>query len=405
MWDSLWLGQVAAMTAGGGAYGAIRDGAVAIKAGRIAWVGPQSALQEPPEKLATDVFHMREHWITPGLVDCHTHLVFAGDRASEFEMRLHGAAYEDIARAGGGIAATVAATRAASLADLAAAAAWRLKRLMSDGVTTVEIKSGYGLELETEKRMLAAARGLAGDVRVRTTFLALHALPKEYTEERAAYVDLVCEQMLPALVDAGLVDAVDAFCEGIGFTAAETERLFAAAAHKGLKIKLHAEQLSDSGGARLAARYQALSADHLEHVSDQGIAAMAKAGVVAVLLPGAFYFLRETKKPPVAKLRAAGVKLALATDCNPGTSPLMSPLLAMNMACTLFDLTPEEALAGFTREGARALGLLADIGTLEVGKAADLAVWRVNHPAELSYWLGASLLRARVFAGRALSGA
>jgi imidazolonepropionase len=405
MWDSLWLGHVATMTAGGGPYGAIRDGALAIKAGRIAWLGAQSALQDQPEKLATDVFHMREHWITPGLVDCHTHLVFAGDRAGEFEMRLNGAAYEDIARAGGGIAATVAATRAASLADLGAASAGRLKRLMAEGVTTVEIKSGYGLELETEKRMLAAARGLAGDVRVRTTFLALHALPQDYKDNRAAYVDLVCEEMLPALADAGLVDAVDAFCEGIGFSAVETEQLFAAAANKGLRIKLHAEQLSDTGGAQLAARYQALSADHLEYVSEQGIAAMAEAGAVAVLLPGAFYFLRETKKPPVEKLRAAGVKLALATDCNPGTSPLLSPLLAMNMGCTLFGLTPEEALAGFTREGARALGLLGDIGTLEVGKAADLAVWRVKHPAELSYWLGASLLRARVFAGRAFNDA
>jgi len=403
MWDTIWLeAHLATMAPNVGQwapYGAIRDGAIAAKDGRIAWVGARADLPGAPESLARDVRACDGAWITPGLVDCHTHLVFAGDRAREFELRLEGASYEEIARAGGGIASTVAATRAASVDDLVAAATPRLAALLRGGVTTVEIKSGYGLDLETELRMLTAAARLGERVRVQRTFLGLHALPPEFAGDRAAYVQLVADMMIPAVAAAGAADAVDAFCEGIGFTAEETDIVFAAARAHGLDVKLHAEQLSDLGGAALAARHKALSADHLEWLSDEGIAAMSAAGTVAVLLPGAFYALRETKLPPIDKLRAAGVPLALATDCNPGTSPLVSPLLAMNMACTLFRLTPEEALAGMTREGARALGLQDEIGTLEAGKAADLAIWRIAEPAELCYWIGADLLRERVFAG------
>lgn len=408
MWDSLWLHGHLATMAGTAPYGAIRDGALGVKDGRITFVGAVADLPGEPAALAKELFFVDGEWITPGLVDCHTHLVFAGNRAREFEMRLKGASYEEIARAGGGIVSTVKATRSASVEDLAEEAGRRLKALMREGVTSVEIKSGYGLDLETERRMLQAARRLGEDnaVRVRTTFLGLHALPPEYAEDRSGYVSLVCEEMMPALAREGLIDAVDAFCETIGFSAAETERAFAAARALGLPVKLHAEQLSDQGGAQLAAGFGALSADHLEHLSDEGVAAMAASGSVAVLLPGAFYALRETKLPPVEKLRAAGVKMALATDCNPGTSPLVSPLLTMNMACTLFRLTPEEALAGFTREGAQALGLGGEIGTLEVGKAADFAVWGIAEPAELAYWIGANPLEERAFAGRtALMGA
>lgn len=411
MWDTLWLNaNVATMVAGRAPYGAIRNGALSVKDGRIAWVGPREELPGDPKALAADIRYADAEWITPGLIDCHTHLVFAGNRAREFELRLNGASYEDIARAGGGILSTVKATRGASVEALVDASAPRLKALMRQGVTTVEIKSGYGLDLETERRMLRAARALEkvsrldelGEhgVRVRTTFLGLHALPPDYKDRREDYVALVCEEMLPALAQEGLVDAVDAFCETIGFTPAETERYFESAQALGLPIKLHAEQLSDQGGAALAARYKALSADHLEHLNEAGIAAMSQAGTIAVLLPGAFYALRETKPPPVEELRAAGVPIAVATDCNPGTSPLASPLLAMNLACTLFRLTPEEALAGMTRNAAVALGLGHEIGTLEPGKAADLAFWRIDEPAELAYWMGADLLEDRAFAGR-----
>jgi imidazolonepropionase len=399
MFDTLWTDcNLATMREGGEAYGAIPRGAIGVKDGRIAWVG--YAADAPSE--ARDVRRCGGAWITPGLVECHTHLVFGGDRAREFEMRLQGATYEEIARAGGGIVSTVAATRAASKQELIESAARRLAGLTREGVTTIEIKSGYGLDLETELKMLEAAGELAslGNVRVKRTFLGLHALPPEFREDRAAYVQLVADVMIPAIAASGAADAVDAFCEGIGFTADEVDYVFAAARENGLEVKLHAEQLSNLHGAALAARYKALSADHLEYLDDSGIAEMARAGTVAVLLPGAFYFLRETQLPPIAALRAASVKMAVAGDCNPGTSPMTSPLLALNMACTLFRLTPEEALAGMTREGARALGLLDDVGTLEVGKAADLAVWDVKTPPELCYWLGAPLLRERVFAGR-----
>ncbi len=404
MWDTLWVdANLATMVSGAKPYGAIPRGAIAAKDGRIVWVGFAADLPGRPERLARDVRACDNAWITPGLVDCHTHLVFGGDRAREFELRLQGASYEEIARAGGGIASTVAATRAATKAELIASASKRLDGLMREGVTTVEVKSGYGLDLETELKMLKAAGALAegsARARIKRTFLGLHALPPEFKEDRAAYVQLVADVMIPAIASERLADAVDAFCENIGFTADEVGTVLTAARASGLDVKLHAEQLSNQHGAALAARHGALSADHLEYLDDTGIAAMAAAGAVAVLLPGAFYFLRETQTPPVEKLRAAGVKMAVATDCNPGTSPLASPLMAMNMACTLFRLTPEEALAGMTREGARALGLADEIGTLEVGKAADLAVWDVRSLAELFYWLGVPLLRARVFAGR-----
>jgi imidazolonepropionase len=403
MFDTLWIDcNIATMAPGGAGYGAITNGALGVKDGRIAFVGKRVDL---PNEDARETRRCDGAWISPGLVDCHTHLVFGGDRAREFEMRLQGASYEEIARAGGGIVSTVAATRAASLDDLIASGARRLRGLTREGVTTIEIKSGYGLDLETELKQLEAAGALAAreNVRVRRTFLGLHALPPEFRDDRAAYVHLVADVMIPAIAAAGMADAVDAFCENIGFTADEVDYVFSAARAAGLDVKLHAEQLSNQHGGALAARYKALSADHLEHLDEAGIAAMAEAGTVAVLLPGAFYFLRETKLPPIEALRRAGVKMAVASDCNPGTSPMTSPLAVLNMACTLFRLTPEEALAGITREGARALGLADEIGTLEVGKAADLAVWEIGSPAELCYWLGAPLLRERVLAGRVVS--
>ncbi len=341
-------------------------------------------------------------WVTPGLIDCHTHLVFAGNRAPEWEMRAKGATYEEIARAGGGILSTVRGTRAATEDELVAQSLPRAQAMARQGVTTVEIKSGYGLDADSELKMLrAAARvGTQANLTVSPTFLGAHTLPPEYKDNCSAYVDLICNAMIPVIARDRLAEAVDAFCETIAFTCAETERVFASAAANGLRVKLHAEQLSDCGGAALAAKFRALSADHLEHVSADGIAAMAKCRkTVAVLLPTAFYFLRETKKPPIAALRRAGVPLAIATDCNPGTSPVASPLIALNMACTLFDMTPQEALAGMTRNGAKALGR-DDIGTLEVGKSADLAVWRVSDPSELCYWIGADLLLDRYVRGR-----
>lgn len=380
------------------AFGAIEDAAVAIQDGRIVRVGRRVDLAG---NRARRVEPLGGAWVTPGLVDCHTHLVFAGTRAGEFEQRLQGASYEGIARSGGGIASTVAAVRAASGDELVRQSRPRLDALMRGGVTTVEIKSGYGLDWDNERKMLEAAGALGegAPVRIARTFLALHALPAERQEDRADFVREVVDDMIPRVASERLADAVDAFCEGIGFTAAETRALFQAARAQGLGIKLHAEQLSNSGGAALAAEFGALSADHLEHASLQGIKAMARAGTVAVLLPGAFYALRETRRPPVADLRAEGVPIAVATDCNPGTSPLLSPTLAMNMACNLFALTPEEALAGMTCEGARALGLLGEIGTVTAGKAADLLVWRIGRPAELCYWMGHPGPERRIFGG------
>ena len=368
-----------------GPYGAIEAGAVGVRSGRVAYVGP--AASAPP---ARHVEFLGGRWVTPALIDCHTHLVFAGDRAREFEARQNGATYEEIARAGGGILSTVRATREASLEDLVESAIGRLEALRRGGVATVEIKSGYGLTAGDEEKMLIAAgeAARAAKVRVKRTLLALHALPPEYRSDRAAYVRLVCDETIARVASAGLADAVDAFCEGIGFTLEETRAVFDAALKHGLKIKLHAEQLSDMKGARLAAAYGALSADHLEYIDEEGVAALAKAKTVAVLLPGAFYALKETTKPPVALFRKHGVAMALASDLNPGTSPMLSPSLAMSMGATLFGLTPEECLAGMTRNAARALGLDRECGVLKTGLAADIAIWPVDHPAELSYWIG-----------------
>ena len=396
--DRVWSEARLATLAGDAGLGIVEQGVVASRDGRILYAGPAA---DAPDFEADERIRCDGRWITPGLIDCHTHLVHAGDRAHEFELRLAGASYEEIARAGGGIAATMRATRAASQDDLVATAFGRLDPLIAEGVTTVEVKSGYGLALEPELRMLRAARRLGAErpVRVATTFLGAHALPPEYADDADAYVDLVCDTMIPAVAAAGLADAVDAFCEGIGFTAAQTGRVFAAAAAHGLPVKLHAEQLSNLHGAALAARYGALSADHLEYLDDDGIAAMARAGTVATLLPGAFYFVRETRLPPVDALRAAGVPIALATDCNPGTAPLTSLLLTLNMGATLFRLTVDECLAGVTRNAARALGLAHDIGTLEAGKSCDLAIWDIERPAELVYRMGANPLHNRVWKG------
>ena len=378
--------------------GVLEDGVVACKDGRIIFAGSRA---DAPAFDAADVIDCAGRWITPGLIDCHTHLVHAGNRAHEFELRLTGASYAEIARAGGGIVSTMTATRAASEYDLVQAALLRLDALIAEGVTTIEIKSGYGLSLDDELKMLRAARHL-GEVRgvtVKTSLLAAHALPPEYAGDADGYVAHICDAIVPAAAQAGLADAVDGFCETIGFTAAQIERVFQAAKAHGLPVKLHAEQLSNSHGAALAARYSALSADHLEHLDDAGIAAMASAGTVAVLLPGAYYFTRETLAPPIARLRAAGVPMALATDCNPGTSPLTSLLLAMNMGATLFRLTVDECLAGVTREAARALGMRDQVGTLEPGKDCDLAIWDIESPAELVYRIGANPLHQRVWRG------
>ncbi|MES2035458.1 MAG: imidazolonepropionase [Pseudomonadota bacterium] len=386
--------RAATMVAGEAPYGAIEDAVIAVDGGRILWVGPRAEL---PEYAPINTARLGGRWVTPGLIDCHTHLVFGGDRIGEFEARLGGATYEEIALAGGGIRSSVAATRAASESELIRSARRRLETFIAEGVTTIEIKSGYGLDLETELKMLRAARYLDGDVRVVTSFLGLHAVPKD--QDRDAYVAMIVDEALPAAHAAGLVDIVDAYLEAIAFTPAEVSRLFDKAKALGLPVRLHADQLADGGGAALAASHGALSADHLEYTSAEGVAAMARAGTVAVLLPGAFVALAETQRPPVAALRAAGVAMAVASDCNPGTSPMLSLRAAMMLACSQFRLTPEEALAGVTRNAARALGLAADTGTLEAGKLADLAVWDIERPAELSYWLGGALLHKSWRAG------
>ena len=381
-------------------YGLIDDAALVVDGEMLAWVGPRAAL---PAAVLTQCALQHDAGgalVTPGLIDCHTHLVYGGDRAHEFELRLNGARYEDIARAGGGIASTVQATRAASTAELLAQSSVRLQRLLAEGVTTLEIKSGYGLALAHERKTLAVARALGQQnaVDIRTTFLGAHAVPAEFAGRTDDYIDAVL-QMLPVLHAEGLVDAVDAFCERIAFSTEQTGRVFAAARALGLPVKLHAEQLSDSGGAQLAAGYGALSCDHLEWLSSDGAQAMAAAGTVAVLLPGAFYFLRETKLPPVALLRAHQVPMAISTDCNPGSSPCTSLLLMLNMACTLFRLTPEEALAGVTRNAAAALGL-PDRGVLAAGKRADFVLWGVQRPSELSYAFGSNPHLQTVFKGQ-----
>lgn len=396
-WDSLLVNvHLATMQDG---YGEIRDAALAIKGGQIAWFGARNAL--PADATAAHEYDGGGCWVTPGLIDCHSHIVYGGNRSDEFEARLCGASYEEIAKNGGGIASTVRATRMASETELYRQALPRVKALMAEGVTTLEIKSGYGLSLDDEAKMLQVARRIARSLplTVRTTFLGAHALPPEFAGRSDAYIDEVCH-MLPSLLELDLVDAVDVFCERIGFTLAQTERVFQTAQRLGVPVKLHAEQLSDMGGSGLCARFSGLSCDHLEYLSQLDIEAMAANGTVAVLLPGAFYFLRETKLPPIAALRAAGVPLAVATDSNPGTSPLCSILTAMNMACTLFRLTPEEALAGVTREAARALGLQHEIGTLALGKRADLVLWDIARPADLAYSIGLNPCRGVMHDGQ-----
>jgi imidazolonepropionase len=398
MWDRILTNcHVATMLpVRGDPLGIVANASIAIQDGKIVRVGRRTELAG---YRAAEIVPMGGAWVTPGLIDCHTHLVFGGHRAEEHALRRAGATYEEIANAGGGIASTVAMTRAASAGDLLESGRRRLRALMAGGCTTVEIKSGYGLDTRAELRLLNAAKALGSSepVRIVGTLLALHALPPG--KDRAAFVAEAIEQMIPAVANAGLATSVDAFCEGIGFLPHEISALFEAADNHGLRVRLHAEQLSNRGGARLAARFNALSADHLEHIDEDGVAAMADAGTVAVLLPGAFYALQETRKPPVDLLRAYGVPMAVATDCNPGTSPLLSPTLAINMACTLFGLTPEEGLAGMTINAARALGLDHEIGTIAPGKAADLAVWRVESLAELGYWIGLPGPERRIFAG------
>jgi imidazolonepropionase len=398
--DRIWKGaRLATMVEGRPGLGVVEKGMIAARDGRIVYAGPRA---EAPACAARDVIDCEDRWITPGLVDCHTHIVHGGNRAHEFELRLAGASYEEVARAGGGIVSTMQATRASTEDALVATALPRVDALIREGVTTLEVKSGYGLDLPSELKSLRAARRL-GDVRplsVSTTFLGAHALPPEAAGDRDKYISAVCNEMLPAVVAAGLADAVDAFCETIAFTPAQIARVFEAAKAFGLPVKLHAEQLSNQQGAELAARFGALSADHLEHAGDSGVAALAAAGVVAVLLPGAFYFVRETQKPPVELLRKHGVPIAIASDSNPGTSPLTSLLMAMNMGATLFRLTVDECLTGVTREAARALGRLDSVGTLEAGKSCDLALWEIERPAELVYRMGFNPLHMRVWRGR-----
>ncbi|UOA15527.1 MULTISPECIES: imidazolonepropionase [Sulfitobacter] len=397
--DRVLIDLTAATLEGAEPYGLVEDAAIAIAGSKIAWVGPRADLprafrDQPTESLGNRL-------VTPGLIDCHTHIVHGGDRAREFEMRLEGASYEEIARAGGGIVSTVTATRAASEADLLADALRRVDVLIAEGVTGIEIKSGYGLDIDTELRMLRSARavGQQHPIRVRTTFLGAHATPTEYAGRDDAYIDEVCIPALRAAHAEGLVDAVDGFCEGIAFQPAQIARVFDVARELGLPVKLHAEQLSNLGGAKLAASYGALSADHIEYLDADGVKAMAEAGTVAVILPGAFYTLRETQAPPIDLLRKHGVPMALATDINPGSSPLNSLLLTLNMGCTLFRMTPEEALRGATQHAARALGL-DDCAMIRPGLRADLAVWDIKHPAELAYRIGFNPLHSRIFGGQ-----
>lgn len=385
-----------------GRYSAIEDAAIVTNAGLIEWIGPRVELASVGAERTVD---LGGAWVTPGLIDCHTHAVFGGNRSGEFEQRLQGVSYAEIAAQGGGIASTVRATRAASEDELFTSARQRVQALMRDGVTTIEIKSGYGLDLANEHKMLRVARRLADELplAVRATCLAAHALPPEYVGRADDYIAHICDEMLPALAAEGLVDAVDAFCEHLAFSPAQVERLFIKARELGLPVKLHAEQLSSLHGSSLAARYQALSADHLEFMTEEDAIAMAKAGTVAVLLPGAFYFLRETQLPPMDALRRHGVKIALASDLNPGTSPGLSLRLMLNMGCTCFRMTPEEALAGVTVHAATALGLGDSHGSLEVGKVADFVAWQIERPADLAYWLGGDLPKRVVRKGHEIS--
>ena len=400
--DTVWLNaRLATLIEGRPGVGVVESGAVAAREGRIAFVGREDELPAT-WRASARLVDCEGRWITPALIDCHTHLVYGGDRAHEFELRLAGASYEQIAREGGGILSTVRATRAASEGELSQSALRRLDALIAEGVGTVEVKSGYGLDLATERKSLTVARRLAKQrhVAIRATFLGAHALPPEFSDKRDVYVACVADTMIPKLAGEGLIDAVDGFCERIAFTSDEIARVFAAARRAGLPVKLHADQLSNSGGAALAAKFSALSADHLEYADEDGLAAMAKMGVVAVLLPGAYYVLNERQAPPIELMRKHRLRMALATDSNPGTSPMTSLLLALNMAATLFGLTVDECLAGATRNAARALGLAGETGTLEAGKWADLAIWDIDRPAELVYRLGFNPLHQRVWRGQ-----
>jgi len=400
-WQSLWLNvNLATMTKGSESFGEVKNAAIAISDGKIAWLGEQSTLPVYDEKQVT-VIDGKGQWITPGLIDCHTHIVYGGNRANEFEMRLQGKSYEEIANAGGGIVSTVAATRAASHEELINCALPRLNALHLQGVTTIEIKSGYGLDTKNEIKMLEVATELATKlpVSVKRTFLGAHALPVEYKDNADDYIALVCQEMIPEVSTRGLADAVDVFCEGIGFNIEQTEKVFSAAKAHGLAVKVHAEQLSNLGGSSLAAKYQALSSDHIEFLDEKGIKKMAEANVVAVLLPGAFYFLRETQCPPIELLRKYNVPMAIATDSNPGSSPISSIQLMLNMACTLFRLTPAEAFAGVTCHGAQALGEANTKGQLQVGFEADFALWNISQPAELCYQFGVNLLTSLIKSG------
>ena len=400
--DRLWIGaRLATLARGLPGLGIIDSGAVAVRDGRIVFAGAEADM--PAEwRDAKETIDCEGRWITPGLIDCHTHLVHAGNRAGEFEMRLRGASYEEVSRAGGGIVSSVTALRAASEDDLVRQSLPRLDALIAEGVTTIEIKSGYGLDLPNERKSLRAATRMGPErpVSVQRTFLGAHALPPEFAGDKPGFIETIVNTILPTLASEGLIDAVDGFCEGIAFSPEEIARVFGAARALGLPVKLHADQLSNLHGAALAARFGALSADHLEHADEDGAAAMARAGTTAVILPGAYYFIRETRAPPIQLFREHAVPMAVATDCNPGTSPMTSLLLAMNMAATLFRMTVEECIAGVTREAARALGLAAEVGTLEEGKSADLAIWDIERPAELVYRLGFNPLHDRVWKGQ-----
>ena len=401
-WQTLWLNiNLATMTEAAAGYGEVTSAALAIADGKIVWLGKEADLPEY-QKSTVEIIDGQGKWLTPGLIDCHTHLVYGGNRANEFEMRLQGKSYQQIAQAGGGIVATVKATRAATETELLASAFSRLTALHQEGVTTIEIKSGYGLDLENEMKMLNVAGNLAKQlpVTIKRTFLGAHALPIEFKDNADGYIEQVCHEMIPVIAKAQLADSVDVFCENIGFTLAQTERVFTAAQQHHLAIKVHAEQLSDLGGTELAAKYHALSSEHVEFLSEQGVKAMSAANMTAVLLPGAFYFLRETKLPPIELLRKHGVSMAIATDVNPGSSPICSLQLMLNMACTLFKLTPAEALAGVTCHAAKALGLSSSKGQLSVGFDADIAVWNISQPAELCYQFGVNPLSALIQNGK-----
>jgi len=402
-WDLLITdARIATMDADAAGYGVVDDGAIAIANGKIAWLGPAA---EQPAESAGEIRSVAGRWLTPALIDCHTHLVFGGDRAAEFEQRLSGVSYEQIASDGGGMLSTVRATREAEIDTLYDQAFRRIRAMAASGVATVEIKSGYGLDVANELKMLGVAHNLGGaaGLSIKSTLLAAHALPPGYAGHPNRYIDLIIDEILPEVVERELADAVDAYCETIAFDAPQIAKLFRAATESGLRVKLHADQLSDGGGAELAAHFNALSADHLEYTTTRGVRALAEAGTTAVLLPGAFLTLNETQKPPVDALRDHAVPIALATDCNPGTSPLCSLSYAMALGSRLFGLTPEECLAGTTREAAKALGMLEDRGTLETGKRADIAIWNVEHPRDLAYWMGTNPLDTLLVAGLAVS--